>query len=120
MAFNLDALASEGDGRAVFEFTFGGETYELPPEMDVRAASALSAGRVYEGLGMLLGDVQWSRMQAAEQILTEKMLSALLQEYAAHMGIDLGESSASTGSSRSTGRPSKRTSNGSTAARSRR
>lgn len=114
MGFDLDALAAEAAGAAPFEFTFGGETYELPGQFDMRAAAALSAGKVYEGLESLLGAAQWARMQAAEQVLTDTMLAALLDRYAEHTGVSLGESSASSSSSRSTGRPSKPTSNGST------
>jgi hypothetical protein len=114
MAFDLDALAAEAEGVTPFEFKFGGEMYELPGSFDMRAAAALSAGKVYEGLEMLLGADQWSRMQAAEQVLTDTMLGGLLDRYAEHAGVSLGESSASTSSSASTVRPSKRTSNGST------
>lgn len=114
MAFDLDALAAEADGAAPFEFTFGGEGYQLPGSFDMRAAAALSAGKVYEGLELLLGVDQWARMQAADQVLTDAMLGALLDRYAEHAGVSLGESSASTSSSKSTVRPSKRTSNGST------
>jgi hypothetical protein len=114
MGFDLDALAAEADVVAPFEFTFGGESYELPGSFDMRAAAALSAGKVYEGLELLLGQSQWARMQTADQVLTDTMLGALLDRYAEHTGVSLGESSASTSSSPSTVRPSKRTSNGST------
>ena len=114
MAFDLDALAAEAEGVSPFEFTFGGESYQLPGQFDMRAAAALSAGKVYEGLELLLGGDQWARMQTAEQVLTDAMLGALLDRYAEHTGVSLGESSASTSSSASTVRPSKRTSNGST------
>lgn len=115
--FDLDALAAEADGKEPFRFQFGGEAYELPAEMDIRGAAALASGRVYEGLQMVLGDEQWERMQAADTVLTDKMLQALFEKYAEYTGASLGESSASTVSSRSTVRPSKRTSNGSTRSR---
>jgi hypothetical protein len=112
--FDLDALAAEADGKEPFRFQFGGEAYELPSELDIRGTAALSSGRVYEGLQMLLGDEQWQRMQDADAVLTDRMLGALFEAYAEHAGLSLGESSASTDSSRSTVRPSKRTSNGTT------
>lgn len=115
MAFDLDALiAQRTAARVPFTFTFGETEYVLPGSIDLRAAAALSAGKLYDGLQMLLGVTQWERMQASDQVFDGEALRALLDAYMAHTGVSLGESSASTGSARSTGGRSKPTSNGST------
>lgn len=118
MPFDLDAVASEVT-REPFEFTFGGETYTLSPTFDIRIVGHLTEGEVIEALRLTLGDEQWDQMQASETVLTSEQFKALFDAYMKHCGIDAGEASASTGSSRSTGRPSKRTSSGSTASSSR-
>lgn len=114
--FDLDALASEttDDEGEPFPFRFGGESYELPPQFPMLALAAISAGELGDGLRILLGNDQWQRMLHAKATFNEKMLKALLEQYSAHVGSSLGESSASTGSSKSTGGPSKPISNGST------
>ena len=112
--FDLDAMAAEAEGREPFRFMFGGVEYELSPDLDFRVVAQLNKGLIYEGLARLLGAEQWERMQASDQLLTEDMLAKLFEAYQAHTGTSLGELSASTSSSVSTVRPSKRTSNGST------
>jgi hypothetical protein len=111
--FDLDAVAREAAGEP-FRFRFGGEDYELPSHVDIRAIAKLSIGQFYEALQLMLGDEQWQRMLAADAVFDDQTLRSLMEAYAAHSGTELGESSASTGSSRSTVRPSKRTSNGTT------
>jgi hypothetical protein len=99
--FDLDALAHEANGEP-FRFRFGGEDYELPPHMDIRAVAAMSAGRLDDALRMLLGDAQWTRLQASPEVFDQHKLLALFNAYGAHSGMTPGESSASTGSSAST------------------
>jgi hypothetical protein len=113
--FDLDALlADTPDPRPVFRFRFGGEQYTLPPSIDIRAAAALQAGKLWDGLAVLLGAEQWERMQASQSTFNGDALKALMDRYAKHTGAPLGESSGSTSSSSSTVEPSKPTSNGST------
>lgn len=112
--FDLDALVAERAPRKPFTFRFGGESYTLPAVVDVRAAAALSDGDLTTGLRYMLGAEQWERLAATEVTFDIEALNALLTRYGDHVGASVGESSASTGSSKSTGRRSKPTSNGST------
>lgn len=116
--FNLDAVAAEAEGRPPFLFVFGGEEYELPGEVNMIAAGALSEGLIFKGLEWLLGPDQWVRMQDSETVLTDGMLSALFEKYQEHVGTTMGESPASTRSSLRAVKPSRRTSNGTTKRRS--
>lgn len=116
--YDLDALDREADGVA-FVFRFDGEDYTLPPHLDIRAAAALEGGRLDDGLRILLGREQWQRLQDAEAVFDDRHLVNLLERYAGHIGVSLGESGASLVSLRNTGKPSKRISNGSTASHSR-
>lgn len=112
MVFNLDkAIAEESPTRQPFTFVFDGITYELPAEIDIRAVAAISNGRMDDGLRLLLNPEQWEAIQASPKLFSSSVLDKLFAAYAAHVnGTPMGESSASTGSSKSTGRPSKRTS----------
>jgi len=114
VTFNLDAVVSESEALP-FEFTFGGEDYVLPAQVDLLAAASLEGGKLYEGLRRMLGDAQWDRLVAAKSVMDDVKLKALMEAYAAHVGLSLGESEGSTVSSKSTAGPSKPTSNGSTA-----
>jgi len=109
--FDLDALESEGEP---FHFRHGGEDYELPPDPDIRAAVAQGEGNVLKALELLLGEEQWERILASDAVLDSKKFNALMAAYEKHIGASMGESEASTRSSRSTGRPSKRTSSATT------
>lgn len=95
--FDLDAVANE-EGGIPFDFTFGGEKYQLPPRPDVLAASLMSVGNLYGGLARLMGDEQWERILGSDAVMDEPKLAALLAAYKAHSGVDLGESVASTSS----------------------
>lgn len=111
--FNLDALLAETKPKEPFTFRFADAVYTLPGAMDIRAIAALTDGDIAGGFRIMLGKDQWDRLCAAEATLTIAGMSALLDRYAEYTGSSSGESSASTGSSRSTGGRSKRTSNGS-------
>lgn len=95
--FDLDAAVREAGGEP-FAFDFGGEHYELPPQVDLRAAAAFSDARLEDGLRLLLGAEQWQRLQASPAVFSVSALKALLDAYGAHMGQTVGESQASTGS----------------------
>lgn len=94
--FDLDAVVAEQEPPEPFEFTFGGETYSLPGEPDVRAFAALTAERLDEGLRLLLGAEQWKRMQDSPAHFRQSQLEALIVAYGAHVGADVGESQASS------------------------
>jgi hypothetical protein len=97
-SFDLDALANDANATP-FPFTFGGEDYELPPEIDVLDMAMLSTPeRVMEGLIRLLGADQVARMEKSDARLTPPKLEALVKAYMAHLGVDLGEAPASSGS----------------------
>lgn len=96
----------------VSEFDFG-ELAEVSGDEAIEAAKA----KVNELFALLMGPEQ-----AAEWAEVSRPLEPLLdmiQQWSKHSGADQGESSASAGSSRSTGRPSKRTSTASTGSGSR-
>lgn len=90
MTFNLDAVQSDATGEP-FPFTFGGEDYTLPATVDIIAAAALEGGKLYEGLHRLLGDEQWERLLASPSVLDTDRLKALMEAYAEHIGLSLGE-----------------------------
>ena len=90
MTFDLDAVANEATA-ASFEFTFGGESFTLPPTIDVLAVASIEEGKLYDGLHRLLGDGQWERMLALDAVFDESKLVALLEAYGKHIGISLGE-----------------------------
>lgn len=98
--FDLDALAAENDP-GPFTFRFGGEIFELPPVLDLRLAGAFADGdsnRPDQMLAALLGDDQWTRMAANPAPLSVQMTEALLDRWAKHLGINLGEVGGSAGS----------------------
>lgn len=99
--FDLDALAAEVGQPEVFTFRFGGELFELPAVLDLRLAGAFAAGqgaRPDQTLAALLGEDQWQRMLAVPAPLSAQMTEALLERWAKHLGISLGESAGSPGS----------------------
>lgn len=109
--FDLDALLDDNEEREPFAFKWDGEEYELPPVRDMRAVGAISAGRIYDGLLLLLGPEQWARIQASPKVLSAPKLRKLLDAYSEYIdGLNVGESSASSSSSKSTARRSTRTS----------
>lgn len=124
MVFDLDKLIAERQPkrrRKQFQFKFGGDTYSLQGELDTLALNALGGPHGNEGLRKLLGPEQYDRILASEAVMTDATLQELFSAYAKHLGgVELGESDASPRRSTRTARPSKRTSNGSTAKSSRR
>jgi hypothetical protein len=98
MGIDLDKiLAEEEESRSPYEFTFDSEVYTLPPAMDVRAIAAIAGGRLDSGLSLLLGEEQWTKMQASPKVLTVTALEKLFDAYAEYSGATtLGGLSAST------------------------
>lgn len=115
---DLDALEAE-ETDAPFTFKFDGVEYTMPHDIDVRAIAKLDAGLLNEALGILLGAEQWASLNRSPKVFGSKAFQKLLAGYFDHVGIDMGKSSGSTGSSSSTVGPSKRTSPGGTASGSR-
>jgi hypothetical protein len=118
MVFKLDAVAREAKGEA-FEFEFDGETYVMPPDFDVRFANMMTGGDILGGLEGVLGPEQWERLDSSPAILSIGKVNELLEAWCDHIGVELGESPASSRSVRRAAARSKPTSNGSTASRSR-
>lgn len=88
--FDLDAFIAETTLEP-FRFTFGGETYELPHSMDMRAAAALAAGRLDDAFRMMFTPTQWDRIQASPAVLDSHSLLKLIEAYAAHSGMTAGK-----------------------------
>lgn len=110
MAFDLDAVIAERDAKEPFAFTFDGAEYTMPNDVDVRVIDLLMEGELAGALELLLGDEQWSAIVASPKTLGTAALGDLVTAYFTHVGVDMGESSASTRSFKSTARPSKLTS----------
>jgi hypothetical protein len=102
MAFDLDAVAAEVDEAEPFRFTFGGDSYELPPRIDIRAIALLTKGEVGDALKVLLGPDQYERLLASPAVFNDTRFAALVEAYAQHQSVSTGELSASTSSSAST------------------
>lgn len=114
MPFDLDAVIAESkpaDRRKKFTFSFDGDEYTLPNDVDVLALAAAASGQIAVALRRLLTPEDFDRINASSKVLTRDTLMALLDAYYQHIvGLAAGESSASTSSSKSTARPSKPTS----------
>ncbi|MDH4158650.1 MAG: hypothetical protein OEV62_00150 [Actinomycetota bacterium] len=82
--FDLDAVARDADG-AAFEFTFGGQGWELPANPDMRAVDELTRDPM-AGLSRLLGD-QWADFEALPQVFGAREFAALLEAYQSHLGV---------------------------------
>lgn len=106
---DLDAIL-EGEQGLPYTFTYGGQEYELAPQIDMRAIILMQGEEIHEAMRVLLGEEQWDRFKRARTRLTPERFQALMQGYAKHQGVgDMGESSASSSSSVGTGTPSRLT-----------
>lgn len=131
--FDLDALYAE-QRKAPFQFRWSGETWELPAfsDIDWRAlqlaveieslanvdnVADVDVTIIQRMFGYAFSPEQAERWERVPQSTTAMI--ALFGQWQRHGGADMGESSASTDSSASTGRPSRRTSTGTTASGSR-
>lgn len=113
MSLDLDALLG-----LPFTFTFCGEEYSLPPDVDFQTLDELQAGHPDEAFRRLIGEEQYARLQAAPGTFGARAFTEVLQAYVTHLGLRSPESSASSDSSVSTATPSRLTSSGTTAPRS--
>lgn len=115
MPFDLDKVIDEREAATPFTFTFDGHEYSMPSDVDVRALELLSDARIHEAFEMLIGKDDWAQIVESPKVLGASALGSLIDAYMTHIGVgDVGESLASMRSLKSTARPSKRTSNGST------
>lgn len=118
MVYKLDAVKREANAEP-FEFEFDGERYTLPDDMDVRAAECFAEADVRGALEILLGAEACAKLYGSPKVLSMEMLNDMIAEWCDHIGVDTGESLASSRSLRRAAARSKRTSNGSTASPSR-
>jgi hypothetical protein len=109
--FDLNVLRREVEGEP-FVFRLGVEEFELPIEMDQRAALLFGAAdrdpsKAEQAFRLMLGDDQWARLLAVPEVLTLDMLVALMAAYGEHVGATVGESQASPQNSNRAARRSK-------------
>lgn len=101
MGLDLDAIVDDGEP---YEFTFGGEAYQLPPDPDLKFLEYLAEGAFQAALWTVLGEEQYARLDASPAALTTKRAKALFDDYTKSLGIDPGKSSGPPRSSKRTGR----------------
>lgn len=102
MSFDLDALLG-----LPFTFTFCGEEYTLPPDVEFATIDELQAGHPDAAFRRLIGEDQYARMKAAPGTFGARALTAVLEQYMIHLGLREGESEASPDSSQNTPAPSR-------------
>lgn len=114
--FDADALIDESEWKP-FPFRLKGEIHELPhaASLTARQQFAIDSGDFAEVLTEIAPEAADALLDAPGDVLLK-----VIEQWSAHAGIKPGESSASGSSSSATRRPSKRTSRGTTASRSRR
>jgi len=121
---NLDAIASENDPEdwEPFTFTFGGESYSLHGQMDMRVIAMAASGNLLGAMHLMMSPIEFTRLNMNPKRFSVEHFNGLITAYLNHRPrkreTTMGESSASTGSSKSTGRRSKPTSSGTTKSRS--
>lgn len=96
--FDLDVLIAEREAVPDFVIRFGGEDYTCPGEMDLRVLSLMTQGMVGPALQRMLGAEQMAQLNKAGGVLPARMMWGILDAYAKHSGIDVGEASASAAS----------------------
>lgn len=102
-----------------FEVQAKVETFDFSMLTGTNVDLDTARNRIDDLFNLVMGDEQGTEWRAVNP-RPVNMLLDMLQSWTKHSGVKEGEASASEGSSRSTGRPSKRTSKGSTASASRR
>jgi hypothetical protein len=104
MTFDLDAALG-----LPFTFTFDGQEYTLPPDVDFDTITALQSEHLQDAFAGLLGPEQWQRLDASPKVFGARAFTAVMKEYLTHLGLGMGESSASPPSVQNTPVPSRRT-----------
>jgi hypothetical protein len=106
---DLDAIL-DGEQGLPFTFTFGGEEFTLPPQIDMRALMLMNREDIDGAMSALMGEDQYVRFLKANGRLTQARFEALMKAYARHQGVDdMGESSGSSSSLPATETPSRLT-----------
>ena len=108
-AFDLDAVLG-----LPFTFTFDGEEYTLPPDIEWSTTQTLTEGKPDVALRRLLGEEQWQRLEDSPKVFGTRSFTAVLDAYTEHLGLRMGEAEASPSSSENTDGQSRRTSSGTT------
>lgn len=108
--YDLDALVVEAENAPPFKFKWRGEVWQMPlmNAMQFRDQLDLENATVEESMRLIMGEDQFEQF-IAEPISTGRMRD-LIAAWQRFQGLEPGESAASSRSSRSTARPSKRTS----------
>jgi hypothetical protein len=90
---DLDELLGDAPQRPPFTFRFGGQSFTISGTIDVRMAAAIDAGRLDDGLRLLLGAEQYRRLQECPGTFGAAHLKAVLDSYDRNSkGPRLGES----------------------------
>lgn len=116
--FDLDALEFE-ETTEPFVFRFGGQEFTVPAHYDPRIFRRAEQGDLAGALLAMISGEQFDRLDKIDQPFDERHIEAIFAAWASHDVTTVGEAAASSSSSKGTGRPSKRTSNGSTTSPSR-
>jgi hypothetical protein len=88
--FDLDALEVEGEDSPPFEFTYKGETFQLPAAtaMPWQDQLALENADQLESLRLILGD-QFPRFEKLP--MSASRLGKLIEAWQSHQGLKPGE-----------------------------
>ena len=107
--FDLDALENEAEGRKPFQFSLGGDVFELPflMDMDWQDQLRLETSPETDAVRVILGD-QYKKFE--QHKCSVRQLKALIEAWMQHQGVDPGKSPRSSTLSANTGPKSKRTS----------
>lgn len=103
---NLDEIAASVD--EPFRFRFGGQDFQFPNDPDVVVWELLAANQLQSFLAVLLGDDDYKRMDeipTAVASMTKERLTALIEGYQKHLGMEAPKSSGPNRSYRRTVRP---------------
>ena len=93
--------ATRGEGLVV---VLGEESFTLAPELPVAVMELVEINEFAAAIKLIVGEADWTRFLAQSPTMHDVM--DIVEAY----GVELGESSASAGSSTSTGAPSRPTS----------
>ena len=95
---NLDTIRAERmKDKAEHVVTFNGQDFALPPEIPFSVGTFWASGEVVDGLRLLFGDQAYDDFAKGNPSVDD--IEALVEALAEDYGLNLGESSASNGSS---------------------
>lgn len=98
---DLDAIAPP-DPKEPFRFRFAGQVFTTldPFDTDIVAMRGAVDSDPGENLAMILGEVEWDRLEALEETFTLRHADLLVEGYFKHHGIHPGKQPGSQKSSR--------------------